>query len=188
MNSAWHANTRSTTCGQASGPGYDDAHFPDEGIGRIMTLHLRVNGMDHHVDAPPLQPLAQVLRERLGLRGAKIGCGSGDCGACTVIVGGTAVCSCLFPACRADGASIVTVEGLERDGVLSELQKAFIDHGATQCGFCTAGMLMSATALLDTNPNPTRDDIVHALTGNICRCTGYHAIIDAVASVGRADA
>ena len=105
-----------------------------------------------------------------------------------VIVDETAVCSCLFPAYRADGASIVTIEGLEKDGVLTGLQQAFIDCGATQCGFCTAGMLISATALLGANPNPTREDIVHALTGNICRCTGYHAIIDAIASVGRARA
>ena len=153
-----------------------------------MTLHLRVNGADHHVDAPPLQPLVHVIRDRLGLRGTKIGCGSGDCGACTVIVDGSAVCSCLFPAYRAKGTSIVTIEGLERDGVLTELQQAFIDHGATQCGFCTAGMLMSATALLAANPNPTKEDIIHGLTGNICRCTGYQAIVDAVVSVGRAGA
>jgi carbon-monoxide dehydrogenase small subunit len=115
--------------------------------------------------------------------GTKIGCGNGDCGACTVLVGGVAACSCLYPVFRAEGVDVTTIEGLERAGTLTPLQQAFVDHGATQCGFCTAGMLMSATALLARLPHPTEEDIVHALTGNICRCTGYRAIIDAISSV-----
>lgn len=150
-----------------------------------MTIRLRVNGVEHEVESSPLRPLVHVLREQLGLRGTKIGCGNGDCGACTVIVDGAAVCSCLFPAYRAEGTSVTTIEGLEKDGRLTAIQQAFIDHGATQCGFCTAGMLMSATALLQRNPHPTEEDIVHGLVGNICRCTGYRAIIDAVSTVGQ---
>lgn len=151
-----------------------------------MTIRLHINGADHEVESPPLQPLARVLREQLGLLGTKIGCGSGDCGACTVIVDDVAVCSCLFPAYRANGARITTIEGLETDNRLSEIQQAFIDHGATQCGFCTAGMLLSATALLRRIPHPTEEDIVHGLTGNICRCTGYRPIINAIFQVGKA--
>lgn len=148
-----------------------------------MPIKLRVNGSQFEVDAPPLRPLAVVLREQLDLRGTKIGCGSGDCGACTVLVDGAAVCSCLYPVSRAEGADVTTIEGLERDGRLTPLQQAFIDHGATQCGFCAAGMLMSATALLARLPHPTEEDIIHGLTGNICRCTGYRAIIEAISSV-----
>ena len=150
-----------------------------------MTIRLRVNGVEHDVESGPLRPLVHVLREQLGLRGTKIGCGSGDCGACTVIIDGEAVCSCLFPVYRAEGTSITTIEGLEKDGSRTAVQQAFIDHGATQCGFCTAGMLMSATALLQRNPNPTEEDIVSGLVGNICRCTGYRPIINAISAVGQ---
>lgn len=148
-----------------------------------MQVRLRVNGREFEIDVPPLRPLANVLREQLDMRGTKIGCGSGDCGACTVLVDGVAVCSCLYPVFRVEGADVTTVEGLERDGALTRLQQAFVDHGATQCGFCTAGMLMSATALLARVRHPTEEDIIDGLTGNICRCTGYRAIIEAISSV-----
>lgn len=149
-----------------------------------MILEFRINGRQVEVDAPQLRPLAVVIREQLGLRGTKIGCGSGDCGACTVLLDGLAVCSCLYPAYRAVGTDVITIEGLETDGVLTRLQQAFIYHGATQCGFCTSGMIVSASALLARVPHPTEDEIIDGLTGNICRCTGYRAIIEAVASVG----
>lgn len=148
-----------------------------------MLVKMRVNGREFQLEAPPLQPLAVVLREQLDMRGTKIGCGSGDCGACTVLVGDTAVCSCLYPVFRAEDADVTTIEGLERDGKLTRLQQAFVDHGATQCGFCTSGMLISATALIARYPHPTEEDIIHGLTGNICRCTGYRAIIEAISSV-----
>ena len=162
-----------------------------------MKLSLRVNGKEQTAEADPLLPLARVLREQLELRGTKIGCGNGECGACTVWVDGEAVCSCLYPAFRAEGCEITTIEGLATiegpatiEGLataerLSVLQQAFIDHGATQCGFCTSGMLMAASALLARNPRPSEADVVHGLTGNICRCTGYRQIIDAVLSVGQ---
>jgi len=150
-----------------------------------MKLSLRVNGKEQTAEADPLLPLARVLREQLELRGTKIGCGNGECGACTVWVDGEAVCSCLYPAFRAEGCEITTIEGLATAERLSALQQAFIDHGATQCGFCTSGMLMAASALLARNPRPSEADVVHGLTGNICRCTGYRQIIDAVLSVGQ---
>ncbi|WP_428248249.1 (2Fe-2S)-binding protein [Ferrovibrio sp.] len=150
-----------------------------------MNLTLQVNGQEHGVDAEPLTPLARVLREQLGLRGTKIGCGNGECGACTVWLDGQAVCSCLYPVYRAADGSITTIEGLADAGRLNAVQKAFIDHGATQCGFCTSGMIMAACALLAQNPHPTEADIVHGLTGNICRCTGYRQIIQAVLSVAQ---
>jgi len=148
-----------------------------------VNLTLQVNGQEHGVDAEPLTPLARVLREQLGLRGTKIGCGNGECGACTVWLDGQAVCSCLYPVYRAADGKITTIEGLADAGRLNALQRAFIDHGATQCGFCTAGMIMAAAALLARNPQPTEADVIHGLTGNICRCTGYRQIIAAVLSV-----
>lgn len=150
-----------------------------------MNLTLQVNGQEHGIDAEPLTPLARVLREQLGLRGTKIGCGNGECGACTVWLDGQAVCSCLYPVYRAADGSITTIEGLADPGRLNAVQQAFIDHGATQCGFCTSGMIMAACALLARNPHPTEAEIVHGLTGNICRCTGYRQIIQAVLSVAQ---
>ncbi len=153
-----------------------------------MNLTLQVNGQEHGVDAEPLTPLARVLREQLGLRGTKIGCGNGECGACTVWLDGQAVCSCLYPVYRAADGKITTIEGLADAGRLNALQQAFIDHGATQCGFCTGGMIMAACALLARNPQPTEADVIHGLTGNICRCTGYRQIIAAVLSVAERSA
>ena len=147
-------------------------------------LELEVNGARHRVDAPPLTPLVTILREHLGLTGTKVGCGNGECGACTVLLGGDAVCACLVPVHRAQGRAVITVEGLGRDGELSALQQAFIDHGALQCGFCTPGMLMAAHALLRANPHPDEPAVVAALAGNLCRCTGYRQIIEAVVACG----
>jgi carbon-monoxide dehydrogenase small subunit len=121
-----------------------------------------------------------MLRNELGLTGTKEGCGAGECGACTVILNGEAVNSCLVLAAEADGGEVQTIEGEAKDGELSILQKAFIDHNGFQCGFCTPGMIMSARALLNKNPNPSRDEIIEALEGNLCRCTGYRDIIKSV--------
>lgn len=131
--------------------------------------------------------LVDFLREELGLTGTKEGCGEGECGACTVILEGNAVASCLVLVGQVDGKSIITVEGLAEDNQLSALQQAFVDKGAIQCGFCTPGMLLSAKALLDKNPTPTRDEIAVAIEGNLCRCTGYVKIIDAIEAVSRGE-
>ncbi|MEA1871662.1 MAG: (2Fe-2S)-binding protein [Candidatus Bipolaricaulota bacterium] len=146
----------------------------------LHTVHLTVNGSREAVRVPAGMTLLELLRERLYLTGAKEGCGVGECGACTVLLDGVAVNSCLVLAVEVDGAEIQTVEGEAKDGVLSELQSAFIDEGAIQCGFCTPGMIMSARGLLAKNLHPTRDEIVEAMAGNLCRCTGYEAIIAAV--------
>ena len=125
--------------------------------------------------------LMHLLREKLGLLGTKEGCGSGECGACTVMVDGVAINSCLYLAVEADGKTIVTIEGLASpEGDLHPIQKAFIENGGIQCGYCSPGMIMSATALLEENPAPTDDEIKHAIAGNICRCTGYVQIIDSI--------
>lgn len=148
-----------------------------------MLLEFKVNGKDYKIDIDPNKRLLDVLREDLNLTGTKEGCGEGECGACTVIMNGAAVNSCLVMAVQARGKEIITVEGLEKDGELDELQKAFIKHGALQCGFCTPGMLMSLKALLLKNPNPTEDEIKTAIAGNLCRCTGYVKIVEAVKDV-----
>ncbi len=124
--------------------------------------------------------LLHFLRDELLLTGTKEGCGEGDCGACTVIVDGKSINSCLFPAPLADGCEILTIEGLEQNGEMSAIQKSFISHGAVQCGFCSPGMIMSAYCLLKENPNPTEEEIRRALSGNLCRCTGYQQIVDAI--------
>jgi len=143
-------------------------------------LSLRVNGERHTVAAEPHHTLLEVLREELGLTGTKHGCELGECGACTVLVDGIPILSCLtLPAQLAD-AEVTTVEGLADGGTLHPLQTAFAEEGAAQCGYCTPGMLMAAKALLDTNPRPTRDEIAHAISGNLCRCTGYTAIYEAI--------
>lgn len=145
-----------------------------------MELMLSVNGGLYEVEARPLDRLIDVLRDQLGLTGAKEGCGEGECGACTVLVDGKAVNSCLMLAVQARGKEILTVEGLAVDGELDRLQQKFVEHGAVQCGYCTPGMLMSAKALLMENPVPSEQDIRIALAGNLCRCTGYAAIVAAV--------
>lgn len=130
--------------------------------------------------------LLAFLREQLGLTGTKNGCASGECGACTVLVNGEPVNACMMLAVEIDGAEVITVEGLAQDGQLEPLQQAFIDHTGTQCGFCTPGILISARALLNRNPDPTEDEIKDALRGNLCRCTGYVRIIEAVKDAAKA--
>jgi len=147
-----------------------------------MTLKINctINSKKYSFEANATDRLVDILREKLGLTGTKEGCGIGECGACTVIMNGKAVNSCLIAASQIENAVIETVEGLEKDGKLSVLQQAFIDEGAIQCGFCTPGMLMSTKALLDENKNPTDDEIKETLEGNLCRCTGYVHILNAV--------
>jgi len=143
-------------------------------------LHLTVNGGEVFAEIDPNKTLLWFLREYLGLTGAKEGCGAGECGACTVILNGRAVNSCLVMALEADGGDVRTIEGEAVNGKLSALQESFIENNGFQCGFCTPGMIMSARALLDRNPDPTDDEIKEALQGNLCRCTGYEAIIKSV--------
>jgi carbon-monoxide dehydrogenase small subunit len=145
-----------------------------------MTLRFQINGTNRVVDAPPIKRLLDVLREDLRLTGTKEGCGEGECGACSVIVDGQVINSCLVPVCQVNGSSILTVEGLARDGRLDPLQQAFLECGGAQCGICTPGMLIAARALLDENADPSRDEIKEAIAGNLCRCTGYVKIIDAI--------
>jgi aerobic-type carbon monoxide dehydrogenase small subunit (CoxS/CutS family) len=146
------------------------------------STRLVVNGQERVSRAQAATPLVQVLRDELGLKGTKIGCGQGECGACSVIVDGTLVCSCLTPVCKAAGKRVETVEGLAPAAgqALHPIQESFIEHGALQCGFCTPGMVMSAYALLRDNPVPSEQDVVEALAGNLCRCTGYRKIIEAI--------
>jgi carbon-monoxide dehydrogenase small subunit len=151
-----------------------------------MRLSFEVNGVRRELDVDPAARLIDVLRDELGLTGTKEGCGEGECGACTVLIDDRAVDSCLVIAAQVRDKRVLTVEGLARDGELDVLQQQFIDHGAVQCGFCTPGMLMSAKALLLAHPQPTERQIRVALAGNLCRCTGYGAIIAAVTAAGRA--
>ncbi|MDZ7362205.1 MAG: (2Fe-2S)-binding protein [candidate division KSB1 bacterium] len=147
-----------------------------------MKIAFTVNKTLHQVDAPPMKRLLDVLREDLRLTGTKEGCGEGECGACSVFINGEVVNSCLVPVCQVEDAEILTIEGLAKDNRLIPLQEAMIQIGGTQCGICTPGIVMAAKALLDHNPQPTRDEIRAGLGGNLCRCTGYVRIIDAVES------
>ncbi len=149
---------------------------------------FRVNGQPVEAHVAPETRLADVLRDALGLTGTKIGCNAGDCGACTVLLDGRQVCACLVPVAQVDGRAVETVEGLARDGRLAPLQRAFLDHGAAQCGICTPGMLMAAADLLARTPHPSEAEVLDGLSGVLCRCTGYRKIVEAVLSVGRNDA
>lgn len=148
-------------------------------------INLRVNGVTHPVEVEPRERLLDVVRYKLDLTGPKEGCGTGDCGACTMLVDGKPITSCLMLAVSASGRDITTVEGLARPGDLSTLQKAFVDHTALQCGVCIPGFLVNATALLRENPNPTEEAIRVGLQGNLCRCTGYTKIVEAVMDAAR---
>jgi carbon-monoxide dehydrogenase small subunit len=147
-------------------------------------ISLEVNGEQIEREVAARRLLVHFIRDDLGLTGTHVGCDTGNCGACTIHLDGEPVKSCMLLAVQADGAKIATVEGLASDGELTVLQKAFNEHHALQCGYCTPGMLMSATALLDRNPHPTEEDVRHALQGNICRCTGYVNIVEAVVAAG----
>jgi carbon-monoxide dehydrogenase small subunit len=149
----------------------------------FITVEVNGQGYEREVEARKL--LVHFLRDDLDLTGTHIGCDTGNCGACTVVVNGQTIKSCMLLAIQADGASVTTVEGLAEDGSLTPLQQSFSDHHALQCGYCTPGMLMSAKALLDANPRPSEEEIRKALQGNICRCTGYVNIVEAVRAVAR---
>ncbi len=151
-------------------------------------ISVSVNGVRHEIDVEDRWTLAELLRDVIGLTGTKIGCDRSECGACTVLMNGAPVYSCSQLAVWADGAEIRTVEGLARNGELTPLQQAFVDNNAPQCGFCTSGQLMSATALLAANPSPSADEARAALVGNLCRCSNYNAIVEAVVAAGEGGA
>ncbi len=154
----------------------------------MKQIRLMVNGESHELSVPPWRTLLEVIREDLGLTGTKEGCSLGECGACTVIMDGKAVNSCLVLAAEADGKQIVTIEGLADGNKLHPIQQAFVEHGGLQCGFCTPGMIMSAKALLDETPTPTEEEIRRGIAGNLCRCTGYTKIIESIkAAVGNTE-
>jgi len=150
-----------------------------------QVITLNVNGDTYSLAIEPSKTLNEVLREDLNLTGTKLGCGDGDCGACTVLVNGRSVSSCLTLAVSVDGKEITTIEGLASGEELHPIQEAFIEHGAIQCGFCSAGMEMSALNLLNQNSEPTEDDIRNAISGNLCRCTGYYKIVDAIGAAAK---
>jgi carbon-monoxide dehydrogenase small subunit len=146
----------------------------------MTNITLNVNDNEYEVMVAPYHTLCDVLRDKLGFTEVKNSCDSGECGACTVLVDGKAVCSCLMLAAQAEGRKIITIRGLSTNGDLHPLQEKFIEHGAVQCGYCTPGMLLAAKALLDNNPQPSEDEVRMAISGNICRCTGYQQIVEAI--------
>ena len=146
----------------------------------MARLETKVNDSAVRIEVDPEEMLADVLRDRLGLMGTKIGCSEGECGACTVLVDGVPVLSCIYPAMKAQGREVTTIEGVASEGELHPVQEAFIENCATQCGYCTPGFVMSAVALLAEKPTPDREEVLEGLSGNLCRCTGYYQIIDAV--------
>jgi len=152
----------------------------------MRRVSLEVNGARHELDLEPRELLVYVLRDRLGLTGTNVGCDTSSCGACTVLVSGEAVKSCTILGVQADRLEVTTIEGLAEDGELHPIQQAFHAHHGLQCGYCTPGMVMSAVSLLADNPRPNEEEIRHALEGNLCRCTGYHNIVEAVRSAAAA--
>jgi carbon-monoxide dehydrogenase small subunit len=145
-----------------------------------QAISINVNGVDHHDEVEPRLLLVHYLRDLLGLTGTHVGCETSICGACTILVDGQAVKSCTMFAVQADGANITTIEGLATNGALHPMQEGFWEQHGLQCGYCTPGMIIAATQLIDRNPNPSRDEIRHGLDGNLCRCTGYQHIVEAV--------
>jgi carbon-monoxide dehydrogenase small subunit len=151
----------------------------------LKELNLTVNGKPYQLSVLPWRTLLEVIREDLGLTGTKEGCGLGECGACTVLMDGKAVNSCLVLASEAEGKQITTIEGLAQGDKLHPIQQAFVDHGGLQCGFCTPGMIMAAKALLDKNPTPTEEEVKRGIAGNLCRCTGYAKIIESIKAAAK---
>ncbi len=151
----------------------------------LIRVQFKVNGEQVDLSVKPHETLLETLRNRLELTGTKEGCGLGSCGACTVLLDGMPVRSCLVLTAEVNGREITTIEGIKQGDKLHPLQEAFVNHGAVQCGFCTPGMLLTAKALLDRNPKPTRSDIIRAISSNICRCTGYKKIIEAIEAVAQ---
>jgi aerobic carbon-monoxide dehydrogenase small subunit len=143
-------------------------------------IKLRVNGKEREIAVESSQTLLDVLRNEMGLTGTKEGCGNGNCGSCTVLAEGKAISSCLVLAVEMEGQDVITIEGLNQKGTLHPLQRSFIEEGAVQCGFCTPGIILTAKAFLDTNPNPTEAEVRQAISGNLCRCTGYDKIVKAI--------
>jgi carbon-monoxide dehydrogenase small subunit len=154
---------------------------------KSIPITLNINGEDHEVLVRNRDTLLEVLREKLSLTGTKEACGTGECGACTVLIDGAPVLACLTLAIEAQGRKVTTIEGLSADGKLTRMQRVFIEHGAVQCGFCTPGMILTATSLLANNPGAGREEIQKALEGNLCRCTGYNKIIEAIERVRDGD-
>jgi carbon-monoxide dehydrogenase small subunit len=154
-------------------------------VAEKVRIRLSVNGKTQDVETYAMARVLDILREDLRLTGVKEGCGEGECGACSVLINGELVNSCLMPALQADGASITTIEGLAADGHLDRIQAAFVEHGGAQCGICTPGMILAAVHLLRATPAPTEAQIREGLAGNLCRCTGYAGIVEAVKSAGR---
>ena len=150
------------------------------------SITFKVNGKEVSVDVSPGEMLVDVLREKLGLTGTKVGCREGECGVCSVILNGKLIASCLVPVMKANRGTILTIEGLEQNGEMHLIQKKFIEDGAVQCGFCTPAMVLAGKALLDANPHPTREEIQLAISGILCRCTGYQKIIKAIDSASQA--
>lgn len=151
----------------------------------MKELNLTVNGKPYQLSVLPWRTLLEVIREDLGLTGTKEGCGLGECGACTVLMDGRVVNSCLVLATEAEGKQITTIEGLAQGDKLHPIQQAFVDHGGLQCGFCTPGMIMAAKALLDRNPTPTEEEVKRGIAGNLCRCTGYAKIIESIKAAAK---
>src|SRR5438132_1700926 len=151
----------------------------------VRNVSLTVNEVPHELELDPRELLVYVLRERLDLNGTVVGCDTSSCGACTVLLDGESVKSCTLLGVQADGCELTTIEGLSDNGAMHPLQEAFHEHHALQCGYCTSGMVLAAVSLLAENPSPSEDEIRHALEGNICRCTGYQNIVDAIEAVAR---